>query len=104
MKKTVDRMEHPALSEAFRVQVVGQSCTALLAMLYNHQAGRVRGSRRFGINRGVKQGDVVSPMLFSAGLELAYSRRKLSLGDRGLDVGGVPSERPTNVRHADDLI
>eukprot|EP00959_Pyramimonas_sp_CCMP1952_P345699 7239698-Pyramimonas_sp.AAC.1 len=43
-------------------------------------------------------------MLFSAGLELALSRWKLSLGNRGHDVGGASGERLTNVRYADDLI
>ena len=104
LKKAFDRIEYPALFEALRVQGVEQSFIALLAMLYNHQTGRVQGSQNFGINRGVKQGDVISPMLFSAGLELALSRWKLSLGNRGLDVGGVSGERLTNVRYADDLI
>eukprot|EP00959_Pyramimonas_sp_CCMP1952_P343151 7188352-Pyramimonas_sp.AAC.1 len=65
-------------------------------MLCDHQTGRAQGSQNFGMNKGVQQGGVISPMLFSAGLELALSRRKLSLSSRGLDVGGVSGKRLAN--------
>jgi len=75
----------------------------LFAFLYSDQTGAVRGSRQFPIQRGVKQGDVISPILFNAGLEMAFRRWKAGLGTHGwlLDALG---DRLTNTRFADDIM
>jgi len=101
LKKAFDRIEYPALFEALRQQGIEEHYIALLAAMYSEQTGRVLGSTPFNIERGVKQGDVISPMLFSAGLELALSRWKATLAGRGLDIG---QERLSNIRYADDLL
>jgi len=77
--------------------------TQLLAALYTDQTAAVKGSRSFHVRRGAKQGDVISPILFNAGLELAFSRWKQRLGTEGwlLDVTGG---RLTNTRYADDIM
>ena len=66
------------------------------------QKGHLKDGPRFAIQRGVKQGDVLSPTLFNAGLEHAFRSWKAKLSTQGLHVG-VP-ERLTNVRYADDII
>jgi hypothetical protein len=50
---------------------------------------------------GVKQGDVLSPALFNAGLGDAMSAWKQHLGCHGASVG--LQQRLTNIRYADDL-
>ena len=75
----------------------------LTATIYSGQHGQVRGGTKcFQIERGVKQGDILSPILFNAGLELAMRRWKARLTSQGIDVGsGILLQ---DVRYADDLM
>ena len=50
----------------------------------------------------MKQGDVIAPLLFYAGLEHAMRKWKLRLTHCGFDLGN--GEILTNVRCADDLM
>lgn len=102
LKKAFDRMEHNALFAALAKQGVESSYIQLLKALYLGQTGSVHGSRRFRITRGVKQGDVLSPLLFNAGLEAAIQSWKSRIADCGIHVGHI--ERLTNIRFADDLM
>ena len=72
MRKAFDRIQFMPLFEALRSQHVPEEYIALLVLLYNNQFGMVNGSEHFEIKRGVKQGDVISAMLFNAGLEMAF--------------------------------
>ena len=58
--------------------------------------------KTFPIQRGVKQGDVISPLLFNAGLEHAMRKWKLRLQHCGFDLGN--GEILTNMRYADDVM
>ena len=51
---------------------------------------------------GIKQGDVINPALFNAGLGDAMSAWKQHLGCHGASVG--LQQRLTNIRYADDLL
>ena len=73
----------------------------LLAALYYNQTGDVNG-KTFPIQCGVKQGDVISPLLFNAGLEYAMRKLKLRLQHCGFDLGN--GEILTNGRYAGDLM
>ena len=97
-----DRIEHRSLFEALHDQGVPQCYISLLSALCRSQTGQVQAGRKFSIQRGVKQGDVLSPALFNAGLELALARWKCKLSQHALHVGGT--ERLTNIRYADDIL
>ena len=86
---------------ALQRQGFPQEYIRLLDVLYDSQSGFVDGSDSFPINRGVKQGDVLSPALFNAGLEDVMASWKQRLTDHGVDVG--LAERLTNIRYADDI-
>ena len=75
--------------------------SACIASIYSQQNGSISG-KIFCIERGVKQGDVISPLLFNAGLEHALRKWKFRVRQCGWDVGA--DECLTNVRYADDLI
>ena len=70
LKKAFDRIEYSSLFGALQSQGVSRPYFKLLAALYCNQTGDVNG-KTFPIQRGVKQGDVISPLLFNAGLEHA---------------------------------
>ena len=73
-------------------------------MLYKHQKDIV-GDNEFDINRGVRQGDILSPILFNAALEHALGRWKDGLIFEGFALDGNKNkERLTNLRYADDLL
>ena len=55
------------------------------------------------IQRGAKQGDIISPVLFNTGLEMALRRWKARLTHHGLLLKHG-TDRLTNVRYAHDLI
>ena len=54
-------------------------------------------SEKFQIKRGVRQGDPISPKLFSAAIETIFQTVDL---DKGLNIDG---ETLTNLRFADDV-
>ena len=84
MRKAFDRIEFVPIFNVLREQGVPESYIALLTSLYTNQVGSVNGSKHFKINRGVKQGDVISAMLFNAGLECAFRKWKIRLSDHGI--------------------
>ena len=70
--------------------------------MYTGQHGSVNGSRKFQILRGVKQGDILRPLFFDAGLEEAVRSWKNRLVIGGIHIGNV--KRLRNIRFADDLM
>ena len=74
----------------------------LLAKLYDNQRGTLGHGSDFEINRGVRQGDVLSPLLFNSGLELVMRRWKARLTQHGIKLDD--GERLCCARFADDLI
>ena len=83
LRKAFDRIQFGPLFAALREQGVPEGYIHLLGLLYKDQKGTVNGSAFFDILRGVKQGDVISSMLFNAGLETAFRSWKRRLGCHG---------------------
>ena len=103
LKKAFYRVEHSSLFGALRQQNIDDPSIALLLDIYYGQHGIVQGSRSFDISRGVRQGDVISSLLFNVVIEHVFQRWKRRLSFHGwLLLSGV--ERLTNTRYADDIL
>ena len=74
--KAFDRVGQNQLFQALRGQHVPQPYIALLRPIYSSQSGAVHGGRPCEIQRGIKQGDVLSLMFFNAALECALRKWK----------------------------
>ena len=104
MRKAFDRVEFSALFRALRMYGLDEPHLNLIACLYANQHASVDGSSAFRIQRGVKQGDIISPLLFNIALQLAFDNWKLNhLGHHGWLLNDS-LERLSNTRYADDIL
>lgn len=100
--KAFDSLEHAYIWEALRNQNVQDGYIRTLKNIYSKSTAQVRlekSGEQFPIERGVRQGDPISPKLFSAVLELIF--RNLDWKEQGLNING---ENLSHLRFADDLI
>ena len=84
-EESIRPIEYLALLGASGSQGVFRLYLILLAAMYCNQTRDVAG-KTFLIQRGVKEGDVTSPLLFNAGLEHAMRRWALRLRHCGFDL------------------
>ena len=95
--------DHTALFRSLRRQM-DHDYVALLELLYKTQHGNV-GTHCFPITRGVRQGDVLSPVLFNVVLECAMAKWKTKLRSHGFCLHpDNEHDRLTNIRYADDIL
>ena len=83
LSKAFDRVDHEALFAALADHGIPKNMILLIRRLYSNQTGRVNESKQFPIERGVKQGDILSPMLFNAIMEVLVHRWKQRVIDGG---------------------
>ena len=102
LKKAFDKVSYSVLFQALAEQWNPAEYVTLLARLYDRQQGVVEGVA-FPVCRGVRQGDILSPALFNAALELAMRRWKARLQEHGFLLA-LGADRLTNLRYADDLL
>ena len=114
-EKAFDTVEHSALWKALAELGVSPSYVGLLKTVYSSQAATVAAgseSRAFTLERGVKQGDPISPLLFLAVMEVLFRRLKtrwnqLNVRRRGPYYGIVidsATDPLSNLRFADDVL
>lgn len=102
LKKPLDRVEYEGLFAALSRQHVPQNYLNLPRAICSGQVGTVEGHAPFDIERGVKQGDILSSLLFNASLEEALSKWKIRVAGMGLNL--CACENLSNVRYAHDLL
>ena len=80
LSKAFDRVDINAVLTSLREQGVEEGYVQLVALLYSNQTGQVHSSDQiFEILRGVRQGDVLSTILFNAVIESCFKKFKCRL-------------------------
>ena len=72
MRKIFDTIDHPTLVSALRSRELPDVYISLLSILYKNQKASVNGSSKFPIQKGFKQGDTLSAILFNCVLDFAF--------------------------------
>ena len=108
-KKAFDTVSHASLWTALAEQGITPNYIQLLTRLYTHQSGQVQTdttSREFDIQRGTKQGDPLSSLLFNAVSESIFRRLQQKWQRRGcgIHLAPPPDTALTNLRFADDVL
>ena len=107
-KKAFDSVTHRSLWRSLLQQGVPDGYINLLDKLYTDQVGVVRTdrfSKEFNIEKGVKQGDPLSSLLFNCAAEQLMRTVKQRWRGKGHGVALKPNdERLTNLRFADDIL
>ena len=99
-EKAFDTVKHLAIFETLRTTNTKETCINILQNIYSKATARIHldklVSGEFPTNRGIVQGDPLSPKLFTAVMGEVF--RKASISE-GISVDG---ENLTNLRFADD--
>ena len=106
-RKAFDCLSHDALWTSLQEQGVPTVLFNTLQNIYPGQSCRVQGdmpSNRFEIERGVRQGDPISPVLFNAALEKMLRELEAMWLSKGWGVKTVGKRRLLDLRFADDLL
>ena len=84
LSKAFDRVNIDTVLNTLREQGVEEGYVQLVALLYSNQTGQVQSSdESFSIRRGVRQGDVLSSILFNAVIESCFRKFKDKLHNHG---------------------
>lgn len=100
--KAFDSIEHENIWYCLKNQGVDQKYIRIIKNVYINSTAKIKlekEGKEIKINRGVRQGDPLSPKLFTAVLEGIF--RELSWDHYGLNING---ERLSHLRFADDIV
>ncbi len=101
-KKAFDMVEHEYMVTALKRQQIPQKITRIIQELYSGLQAKIiteKASKPIKIQRGVRQGDPLSPLLFNCVLEEVF--KMLDWQEKGIDING---EKISNLRFADDVV
>lgn len=100
--KAFDSLKHESVWQSLKEQGIRNAYINIIKNIYRESKACIRLESTgdvFPINRGVRQGDPLSPKLFTAVLEQMF--RKLNWEHLGLIINGA---RLNHLRFADDLV
>lgn len=100
--KAFDSLEHSAIWKTLVEQGIDIKYVELLHSIYSKNSARIKLEREgpaFPIRKGVRQGDPLSPKIFSSVLETIF--RNLDWECKGVKVNG---EYLSHLRFADDIV
>ena len=95
-------MEHQKLFQSSRKIGINEVNVQVLEDIYEDATARIHidkdTSKPIKINRGIRQGDTVSPKIFTAAMEGVF--QSMDIKDKGINIDG---EYLTDLRFADDV-
>ena len=101
-EKAFDSVDTSAVMRAIRNQGVEETYVQVLEDIYSNGTATImlhKESEKIPIKKGVRQGDTISPKLFTACLEDIF--RNLDWDNKGINING---EHLNNLRFADDIV
>ncbi|XKL63185.1 hypothetical protein PGB90_005549 [Kerria lacca] len=100
--KAFDSVRYPYLISALKNHGVHEKLLNIISNSYTNLKARIITDITgpyFSIEKGVRQGDPLSPILFNSILEKIF--KNLDWGDKGISING---EKVSNLRFADDVV
>lgn len=101
-EKAFDSIDHTEMFKALADCRIDHRYSALIRHIYGNATANVRlheNTNKFKIKRGVRQGDTISPKLFTNLLE--YMFKKVNFENMGINING---ENLNHLRFADDIV
>jgi Reverse transcriptase (RNA-dependent DNA polymerase) len=101
-EKAFDNLEHVFLWKSLKDQGIEDKYINILKHIYGNATASIKldkESEKFEIQKGVRQGDTISPKLFTAALENIF--RNLNWDDKGINING---RMLSHLRFADDVV
>ena len=107
-EKAFDSVEHFAIFQALRKINVNETYVKILENIYRNASAKIHLdnhiSDSFNINRGVRQGDPISPKLFTAAIEEIFKTVYIDNDKDEKKYGiNIEGEYLTDLRFADDV-
>ena len=100
--KAFDSLSHQYLLKTLNNQGIPSSIIKIIERVYSNLRARIvtdQRGRNFNVEKGIKQGDPLSSLIFISALEGVF--RELEWKNKGLIING---EKISNLRFADDVV
>ena len=103
-KKAFDSVEHASLVESLEKIAIHPKYIRLIDKIYTNCYAKVKTEiegETFQIKKGVRQGDPMSPKIFTCILEMIFRKLNWNKKRYGINING---KRLSNLRFADDIV